>query len=451
MTFFNFLIIVWTFIIGWISKKIFKSYFNPCNCMNGIWALCSTCSTLGLFELYKPSDTTYIYIFVFLFVFSITTLLLITLFFRNRRFEKISFSNKLRINTSLTGVILLIMLVYLTPVFVKSFSYIVNGDLKLLRIQYLAGAKGLLFSFLQSYVYLYLIRPYFTALSILAAYSIVTESVQKRALIIQAIVGSVTHVFISGGRKEIFNILFFLLIAVFINYKKSLNLSNMIVTLERKTVNTFKLLLIAIPFFGGVLVLITSQRTHWGLGIIGTFWLYLIGPMCYLDVVLNNFDLFAINSSGFLYGKATLGFLTNPISTAISVITGADYQGSDYLINLYAENYYNVSNTARFNAASTILYPFLRDFGSAGILVGTILFSLVVVLIVLGVSSGKMNCFWNCILIFIYFTIFFSIWRYTLLYSDGYMVIPWIFIMTNTNLFRERGKRKRYKIWLKKF
>ncbi len=444
MTVYNYLIIAWTIIIAFFSKRIYKSYFNPCNCMNGIWAVCSTCSTMNVFGLYIPEENTFLYIFVFLFVFSLTAICMHIFLFREKNYYGMAFSDKLDINPNITGVILGLMLVFLLPVLIKSLGYVSAGDWKSLRYQYLLGANGALLSHLQTYVYTYLIRSFFVTLSILATYSLVTASPHSGALMIQALIGIVIHAVVSGGRKEVFNIIVFFGIAILINNKKKYNLKSGVLHIERRTLRIFAVFVIFVPLLIGALVYMTSQRSHFGLSVLGTFWLYFVGPMCYLDIVVNNFSLFAITGDGLLYGKATLGFLTGPVSTLLTFLLRTDYKGADHLINLYAEKYYFVSSNARFNAASTIIYPFLRDFGNVGIVLGTFIFATLVSMVVYFSVRGKNKCFWNCLLMLVYFTIIFSIWRYTLLYSDGYMVIPWLFVITGAHLFKDKRKRLRF-------
>lgn len=425
MCLYNWIIIFWTILVAILANKLYGEFCNPCNIINIVWCLCSTLSVLGLFDLYVPKEDTFKIILIFMVVFSSTSVCShLVLNCRNKKQNRIVFINNI---SSFKKIYLLFaeICILLLPLLIKCLVIIKSTGIKGLHNSFLLGASGYM-GFWGFYIYAYIIRPFFSALMVIAAYSVGIEHKHSNRLMALALVGGITHYIVAGGRKEIFNVVIFVLIVFVMKGHQGipiwLNKKKLFINIKSPI---FKMLFL-IPLIIIMIGVMTMFRLHFGLGVIGTFWMYMVGPMSYLDIIINNPTKFGISIDGLLYGKGTWGFITGPIETFLSVFIGKDYQGADYLMGLYTEKYYMISPSARINATATIIYTFLRDYGNVGIIVGTLQFAIIVSLVYYMARNGKDKGMWICILIYIYFTLIFSVWRYTLVFYDGYMTLIWI-------------------------
>lgn len=445
MTFFNVLIIIWTIAMGFIACRIYGRLLNPCFMMNLIWCVCSTGAVLGLFSFNKPSLKTYIYIFAFLLIYSVSSLLFRIMFAKRARKapsdqiyhnmerlrDKGSFD--VDVNVKLFAVILLFFILCLLPAILKAFSYFSSGDLKTLRALFLYDSQVFLGRFM-SYFYNYVIRPYIIFLCILASYAIAKNFRQKWGLLVLAITGVSIHMFISAGRMLVFELGCYILIAILLYRAKEKDIIAKFHfgALQVKITKRIGLILfVSVPLIFAI-IFISSLRSYTEYGIIGTFWQYAIGPMSYLDLIVNKPEMFGISTNTFLFGKATFGPLTGFFDTLLSVLVGTDYQGADYLVNQYVERFYYIAPGVRLNATATILYPFLRDWGIAGLFIGPCIIALLVEFVD-HKAEATYSVAWHLARISIYYMILFSIWRYTLLYPWTYMSFFWILVFQPLN------------------
>ncbi len=432
------MILIFTIAVWCISNKIYNTKVNPCNCMNLIWLVCTFASQFGIFDFYTPNTRTYLYIFIMLISFSVCSIVFFLWLTRKLSLEckVVSFDQHLEINVKLLWLIFAIFIIFLLPHLSRTIPYIMRGEWKLIRNTFLAGAsRGDIIAYIQSYAYNYIIRPFFITVSVIAAYATAIKSTKRNSLLILGFMGATVHAVMTGGRKEIFNFAVFILLALIISRAGKNAKLHMSYELKRKSLKD------RIPYFlfagGSVMIgFITSQRLHFGQSVLQTLFTYAIGPMSYLDLVVNNYSRFGIESGNYLFGKATFGFITGPIDTVIAVLTGRDFTGAEYLLNLYAEKYYYVSPTVKLNATSTIIYTFLRDFGTIGLVIGAAILALFVNL-VLYLSLTRKSICWKCLLIICYFTLVFSVWRYTLVNTDFYMTVMWVILLFSVKVFNK--------------
>lgn len=458
MTVANWLIIIWTILMGFVSYFTYNRLMNPVLFMNLIWCICTFFSTLGLFSFYIPTEKTYYYVLIFLITYTIYSLVFhsgfsrikVKLFKMRDRTKENDLSDglELHINVTLLAMILIFFALLLLPSFVKSIKYVFSGNLVALRTMFLSDSYTL-FGHYMSYFYSYIIRPYIVFLDILAAYAVAKNYSQKWRLFTLAAVGSLIHVVLTAGRMLIFELGCYILISLLL-YKPRTKRGTFIRLIfnrwsARITSRGITVLLFSIPVIIGV-VYVTSFRADKHLGVFGTFWQYSVGTMSYLDIVVNEPAKFGLVKGQYLYGKATFGFITGIFDTLLSVFTGADYQGADYLTGLFTERFYHISPYVSLNATATILYPFLRDWGFIGLFIGSAVIALLVEFVYhKAVTINSLS--WNMALIAMYYMILFSVWRYTLMIPTTYMAFVWIVAFSFLNNSRYKinlsGKRSR--------
>lgn len=424
-------IIIWILLFFPISNGVYRYVYNPCNVMNFSWGICAFIASFSWFNTFVPSYNTYLYIFIYLVVYDLGSIFSYYLICRKHIGEKIRFDAKdVCINTKLLILILVVSEIFLIPIYMKAFKFYVNGDMKGLRALYLGGQSGI-FSFFSWYVYAYLIRPYYVVLALYASFVIASNHEDKVKIGIIALIGTMSHTFLSAGRMSLLLAFLFLGGALLLNKNISFGIwitkGKLII---QKDNYKRKIVGLILPVIIIAMVVVTTGRTYYGLNVLGTVYEYFAGPIKYLDlIIMDRYDFGLGRSSELLFGKATFGFISCPISTIIAVVTGGDYQGADYLINIYTEQFHNIGSRMRFNAGCTIIYPFLRDFGDLGIVVGPIILAILVSFVIYKQYTSQNHFLWSSILIFTFAGIVFTEWRYLMLASDNYMAIPILFVL----------------------
>ena len=121
---------------------------------------------------------------------------------------------------------------------------------------------------------------------------------------------------------------------------------------------------------------LTTKRSVVGMNVIQNVYVYFAGAFVYLDKLL------AYHPVGeyYLWGQALFGSVVSPIWMAAKIFFGVDYAAADFVITSYTSVDYAISPTIRLNAMTTMLYPFLADFGYAGLVIGPTFLGTIVML-----------------------------------------------------------------------
>lgn len=338
-----------------LSKCIFGTIKTPISVFCLLWCLIGIGSNAAFYDYYEPSLIVNITIFIACIEsFAIYAFLLQGLsksFFINE--IKID-SNYLKINRILTINIFCVLL--LAPYVAKSIKILIFEGFASLRTQEMIES-GLIATITDSFI-----RPLFTATTILSiVYSFSNgKRKEKILLIFLSIVINVEQVILSAGRAPFVNLVFYLMIAIILFYGRSL--SN-ILHKGRKYVFFGIFAIIAI-------LLITKQRnmsSSENLLLYNTYVYYFSGPS-YLTQLIKNVKSYGPNGT-LLYGTASFGFVTNVISDIMIFISGKA-QGSLYLLgSVISNNQYWVGSHTLINAMYTCFYPFIIDYGWAGIFI----------------------------------------------------------------------------------
>lgn len=442
MTITNVAIVIWTIILGVVLYFLYGRLFTPCFLMNLIWCVCTTCATFGFFSFRRPTEKTYVYVLIFLIAYSIFSLLYRSLLIKfGKRRHLTSRSGYAKFGQPLNGtveinvklytkillVIALIFMLMLLPTILRSLEYYLTGDLFSLRNQVLFDNQGYTGRFL-SFFYNYIIRSYISYLNIIAAYALSHGYRNNWKFLMLALVGSSVHMILTSGRMLIFELGCYIVIALLLYKPKN---SDAIARFRfgklhgRLTKRGAFAVVMAIIIATGA-VYVTSYRSISRLGILGTFWQYSIGSMCYFDLIVSDPVKFGIKTGSYLFGQATFGPIFGFIATLKSTFFGADYQGPDVLLNMFDQAYYSIAPGVKMNATSTIIYPFLRDWGVMGLVIGPAVIAFLVEFVYHKAEIYENSITWNFLLISMYYMILFSVWRYTLLYAWTYMTPFWL-------------------------
>jgi oligosaccharide repeat unit polymerase len=164
-------------------------------------------------------------------------------------------------------------------------------------------------------------------------------------------------------------------------------------------------------------------------GVLENLFFYFAGPIAFFNELLKSPEIYHLDSSGLLYGRATFGFITNLIEIVISFVFGYKYEGSDVAITSAVASPIQISNEIYGNAFCTSLYHFLRDFGSAGVFLGPILFASLANYIWNKAFLYKRSSeSWLLASVYMSYCIIFSEWRYNLTFPHSGVVFILIFL-----------------------
>ena len=144
----------------------------------------------------------------------------------------------------------------------------------------------------------------------------------------------------------------------------------------------FVVFLIALSLFC-LVVFITGERMsgsgYGDFSFLDSIAMYYAAPFGLLNYYIENPDfsrLFSVD--GMTFGSATFGLFYNIFRSALYVLFGVAYNGSDYNIQLVTQHSIRVGSEVSINSGYTAAYIFLRDFGVIGIPIGFSLMAYIV-------------------------------------------------------------------------
>lgn len=184
-----------------------------------------------------------------------------------------------------------------------------------------------------------------------------------------------------------------------------------------------------------VVVYISKERSSSRLSAFENVYIYFFGGPSYVTQLMKNMSNYSINHT-FLYGTATFGFIYN-IFAIIGRYFGIDIPISDYIINSeLASKVYAISPTVQANAMSTVFFPFLMDWGYAGVIVGPLLMSLFVVDVERkSMTSGDVRGM--TLGVYIYYFLYRSIFKYDGVSISFFFLLFFILLFTSTDSNRK--------------
>ncbi|WP_255287272.1 O-antigen polymerase [Priestia aryabhattai] len=403
------------------SLKVYKFIINPVSLYSTLWMVFAFLACQGIWDLYYPSLEAILYILISTAVFTFTSFLTYAKFRKNSSdFKKVDSSNLLSKNRFVLLIVLNILsIVCVMPFLLQTAPLLINGEWALVRTYYLnANTMGIIFNTHKSLMLQWIIFPTFYVTTIISAV-LVAKRKPSLLLIFISTVGILMIVFTTAGRSPLLKCLTFYLLAFLINSK---NIKNILRKIKQSNL-AIKILLIC-----GVIALlfISSQRSlSEDTSPLQNAFYYFTAPIVYFSYIVENPEQFALDKD-YLFGKATLGFISTPIEIIYSILLKHDYVGADTIITGYVSQYINFSPSIKGNAVSTSLYPFIKDFGKLGVVIGPLIYAFLVNYVY---AKFDKNIFWNCLSIYMLYTVFFSEWQYELLFPQAFSMIFFLYIL----------------------
>ena len=210
---------------------------------------------------------------------------------------------------------------------------------------------------------------------------------------------------------------------------------------NRKEISRRKKILFLLILFivYNVITFITIQRAG-NLGdssILRTMTIYYIAPFAFLDYLISNPEYSKLGVDNLLLGLCMIGFLYNFIYSALTYLFNIEYLGSDYAITSITAENVPVAASWHMNAACTACYPFMRDFGILGVLIGFAISAIIIQRIKYKFLKAP-NVRNGALYVFMLYCIFRLSVNYDFLFTATYMAIVYIYMgtMTRKELYR---------------
>lgn len=350
------------FVFYILNTNAFRNKINYANAFLLLWCLLSMLSTFGLYGFYVPPTETYLYIILMIIVFEFGTL-----FFRRVKMGSTAITSWTieDINWNLMLLVSLACFIIMIPFFVTSIRYALTNGFYYLRLKILNNE---IITARNRVIIQDIIQPLIIVTTLSSLYELVEQKKFKSVTVI-SIINCALYMLTLGNRWLLMEVLY--LIIVLLVSKYALN----IITIIKRNKGMTR---IGIVLVAGMLF-ITSQRSIRGsTGFIYDVYSYFVGSIHLFGVAVGNPTTFALSSSDYLYGSeffsAVLGFI-NDVAAAFG--KGDIVQPGMTVINEITQEYYFVSPETHMNNNITMVYGFMRDGGILGIIIDSILLSLI--------------------------------------------------------------------------
>lgn len=406
------MIILYLFImlfIGFTTYIKFNTFLKPNMIVTILWCVLPGLSTLGLNGIKAPSLYTHSYFLSFLGIFNIIYLL----FTKKDRMTQLDFNNiDDMYRYRLIYILNILSWIYMIPIILNAYEIISNYGFSAIR-DYTFISSDKLVDGTQKFISQTIINAIFHATILLAMVNISLNKKTKN-LTVFAIVDVIIYTFCFGGRFKILQLLVYYTLSNILIKKIYLNSNK-------------KRMSIGFIIFILIIMIVTTQARGTS-NFMSSMYDYYVMPFSFMDYILNNPTTFDLKH--YLLGGGMLGFITEPIVLLLKVIFNSNLDIVSYFINISTQVFYEIAPGKYFNALTTIIYPFIRDFGYIGIIIGGALLSYFVSISENIFKKYKKSSYY-CIYIFLVYVCFNSVLKYDLLSYGSTFTIIFIYIFSS--------------------
>lgn len=398
-------------VILFLTKTICKSIKKANILFTGMWSFCASLSSLGLYGIYTPSVTIHFYSITAIFIFNLVFLINTT---KVRKNIEVKVKGLARLNT--IYLMNIICWVYIFKFMLRALDIISSVGFSGLRAYAFDSTRGL-GTTIELMILQWVVQPVFIS-TILISMVYIALKRKNKILVIVSFINVTLYTITFGGRALITTMILFYVFTFIIVKSNSTRIH------KKKKINLLFIIVCIVS-----LIVLTLQRSFGDTSFIESLVVYFAGPFSYLEAVLSHHDI--SYSSSFLYGSATFGFILNLFNAVVTVLYGIDYSGSDYIITQITAIPHYISPSKSINAITTMLYPFLRDFGYFGIIIGTAFLA--------WVTSWAENKFiknhqllFLCVFVYFLWVLFNSVMMYQLLFPRSGVTLLLLLVFINS-------------------
>lgn len=407
-----------------LSYNKFHRIVNVVSVFSGIWCLFGSLSCLGLYGVRTPGFLVHIYAWIFVGIVDFIFLLFSTrhhIDINDNAYEAIRYNSRAK-NLQIVSCVLII------PLALKVVaSFVGSGSLATIREMYFSGTNFT--SMYQDLLFRIVPMAFLDALIIyFVFYSFETR---KYKYLVYALLDTLFVTVMNGGRYAFMMLLYSILI-LWVTGEINVSKENRFQKYKKKIQKIAIVIVIA-------MVVVTINR---GQKIIENILLYFSGSLSYLDYIIEHPSQFALNQP--LHGYLTFAAFIEPIVLLLKVLGLTTMKVPSYEFNIYCQKYYNIGTGSKYiliNANTSVIYYFLRDFGTIGVVIGAIFMGGLLVK-----AYNKWQCgnrFWGLIFIYLGNVAFNSIMTYQLIGPTPFFIIIAFYTLAQKKVkikFTKRGE-----------
>lgn len=394
-----------------LSYNKFHRIVNVLSVFSGIWCLFGSLSCLGLYEVRIPGVLVHIYAWIFVGSVDFIFLLFSTshhIDINDNAYDAIRYNSRAKTLQILSCVLII-------PLALKvATSFIESGSLAAIRVMYFSGTNFT--SMYQDLLFRIIPMAFLDALIIyFVFYSFETR---KYKYLVCALLDTLLVTVMNGGRYA-FMMLLYSILLLWVTGEINISQENSFRKYKKKIQKIAIVIVIA-------MVLVTINR---GQKIIENILLYFSGSLSYLDYIIDNPSQFALNEQ--LHGYLTFAAFIEPFVLFLKVLGLTTMKVPSYEFNIYCQKYYNIGAGSKYiliNANTSVLYYFLRDFGTLGVVIGAIFMGGLLVKAYNKWQGG--NRFFGLVFIYLGNAVFNSIMTYQLIGPTPLLIIIAFYAIT---------------------
>lgn len=348
---------VFIFILAY-SSFIKKSIFTPLVLFAFCWCIFPVIADMEIAGLYKLSLGTHICIII-----SISTFIFTYIFLPNNS-NQIKNANNY-VNTKLLIISNILSWIFLLPYTIQAFEISKAFGLEYLRE--FSTTEQLITSTQIQVLYNWFLIPLYLVTAIFVCILFVDgKAKNNKSLLLVSIISIILHSITFAARALLVKYMFYFVFALFFCNFKETKIG------KKEYFKMFSLIL------GLLIVTVFIGQGRSSRSFFESFIIYYAGAFSLFDYYITHPQISYLVDSPYLFGTALFGFIYNIFQSVKYIIFGTNYLGSDYIITQFTAQAFPIGENIYINAATTAMYPFMRDLGYAGLIIGFLFMALLI-------------------------------------------------------------------------
>ncbi len=426
-----------------INRYLFGAAIKPTDIFSIIWCVFAGLASLGTLGFYKTGTLTNVLIIVTIISFNAAYIVAYCIKNKSKN-QAISAVSNLKggqgeikglaeramllnknVNTNIIIIVNVVCWVFSIPYLMNSMRILFTEGFEAIRMYtYTYGEEAMVASTNAQLMFTWIVQPVFIATMAIAVASLTLSLENKFVFLGISIVDILLYTLLFGGRGTMLKFLSYLAIVIIIVSGKQL------VRFIIKNKGLISLVLVGVIV---VLWLISIRSIH-GVSIFKNIYAYVAGPFIYLEQVLQEYPVGTMR----LWGAATIGCIVSVVGIVGKVLFSIDFTAPENSIPSLTSGYLHIADDVSFNSMTTMIYPFLLDYGYFGVVVGPVIYGAFVAIIERTFRKER-SLRSLCILIHVFHTVIFSMQNYVFFKFETLSIIIFIIIFTTT-IRTENGK-----------
>ncbi len=417
-----------------INRILFGLRIMPTDIFSIVWCVFAGTASIGAYGNYTTTFETNLMVMVTIVTFDLIFTLIYS--FKNRAGDRIymddmksgsekEFFESTVINHPIIVLVNVVCWAFCFPLLRRTIPILFSEGFEALRRYVFNFEDAAIMSTNTELVIVWIIQPAFVATMAIAAAAVIFKFKGRFLLLGMAVADVGISTLIFAGRGMIVKLISLFVMSIIIASGKRI-----FKVLIR---NKWLVLLLVIGVV--VVISITAERSFLGYTIMQNLYTYMAGPFIYLQRVLEEYPLY---STDMLWGTATFGCFFSAIGIVGKIFFKTDFNAPEYTIPLVTANYLDISESGSMNSMTTMIYPFLRDFGYPGLFIGPMIYAVFAALMMR--NFEKQRSFRTfCLMAYVMHTLAFSVQNLVFLKFESLSIIVFIIVFT-TGIRIKNGK-----------